>query len=120
MADTTVPPPTTTPPPRPAAPGAVTVVSARPGGGSEEVVVHWDAVADTTGYRVLCAGTADGPFAAMADLDITSGRMTAAANVTTVWSATRNYSRAGSGLAAPDPSPWFESVDVGQGRVGTR
>ena len=100
---TTRPAPTTTPPPA-AVPGAVTVIRAGPGGGSGEIVVHWDAVAGATGYRVLESGGAGGPYAVVADHDVATRQTTAAAeDGITVWS--------------PDGSPWFEYIEVGEPRV---
>lgn len=48
-------------------------MSAQPGGGSGEILVHWDAAADATGYRVYRAATSDGSFARAAKYTVASG-----------------------------------------------
>lgn len=117
LAPTTIPSTPTTPVPTTAPPAVVpgvVAVSARPGGGSGEIAVRWDATPGATGYRVLRADAAAGPFGVIADIDVTSGARTAAAEVTTIWSQAHRY---GEGtLAAPDPSPWFELIEVGGAR----
>lgn len=103
----------TTATPSGSVPGPVTVVQAYPGGGSGEVVLDWDAVAGATGYRVLRARCPGGRFRRVADIDITTGRATAAPDVVNIWSAQHSYIPSGGTLPAPDSSPWFQYVDVG-------
>ena len=64
---------TTAAPPPASVPGAVSGVSAEPGGGSGEILVHWNATADATGYRVYRAPTADGSFARAAGYTVATG-----------------------------------------------
>jgi hypothetical protein len=79
-------------------------------------VVQWDAVKAATGYCVLRANAATGPFTIVADLEVTTGAATAAADVVNVWSQAHSYIPADGALAAPDASPWFQYVDVGPGQ----
>ena len=77
---TSTPPPRTSPPttkPRVTVPATVTIISARSGGGSGEIVLDWNAVATATGYQVLRAGTAEGPFSIAADFSVRTGKTTA-------------------------------------------
>lgn len=106
---------TTTTTPSGAVPGAVTVVTAGPGGGSGEVELDWDAVAGATGYRVLRGAAVDGPFEIAADLDVTTGSTTAAPQVVNIFSEQHSYLPSDGPLAAPDPSPRFQYVDVTAG-----
>jgi len=125
---TTTPPPTnpssddpnttpSTPPPTPAprgpVPGQPTNVGARPGGGSAEIAVSWGPAAGATGYRILRCDQPDGRYVVTADIDVTTGAVTKAADVTTIWSATHNYRPEAPGLTTPDTSPWFEYIDLG-------
>jgi hypothetical protein len=57
-------------------PGAVTFVKAGSGGGSGEIMVWWDPVADSTGYRVYRSDLPDGPFVASASFDVATGTTT--------------------------------------------
>ena len=98
---------------RAAVPGAVEVVTAGPGGGSGEITLRWNAVANVTGYRVLRANAAGGPFTVDADVNITTGKATAATEVTNIFSSQRTYIPPGATATAPDPSPRFEYVEVG-------
>lgn len=94
-------------------PGVVTIVAVGPGGGSGEVGLTWEALADATGYRVLRSDTADGEFEVTAELDVTTGAATAAADVVNVFSGQHSYVPAGSTFEGPDQSPQFSYVDLG-------
>ena len=76
----TSPPKTTTPPPSETAPvpapGQITVIKGWAGGGSGEISVTWQQIPDATGYRVYRSESPDGPFAASAWLDVTTGATT--------------------------------------------
>jgi hypothetical protein len=95
-------------------PGPVSL-SARPGSGPGEVAVTWDADPGTIGYRVLRADAPEGPFVLMADINVATGAVTTADGVTTIRSANHSYEPGGPLLTTPDPSPWFEYVDLGDG-----
>jgi hypothetical protein len=95
-----------------AVPRAVEVVATRPGGGSGEIVLRWNAVANTTGYRVLRAAAASGPFSVNADLNITTGKATAGSDVINILSQQYSYKPATVAFASPDSSPWFEYVET--------
>ena len=113
---TSTPPPRTSPPttkPRVTVPATVTVISARSGGGSGEIVLDWKAVATATGYQVLRAGTAEGPFSIAADFSVRTGKTTAGNDVVNLWSQEHTYVPASGSLGAPDQSPSFEYVQVG-------
>jgi hypothetical protein len=97
---------------RGAVPGAVGVVAARPGGGSGEIVVRWNAVANVTGYRVQRGDAASGPFSVNADLNITTGKTTAGADVINILSQQYSYKPVNVAFATPDSSPWFEYVEI--------
>ncbi len=105
-------PSTTTTAPPLNVPG-VTTARARPGGGSGEVVVDWRAVTGATGYQVLRAGAPGGLFVTVADVNITTGSTRAADGVTNIWSEDHMYLPSGGSLTAPDRSPWFQYVDIG-------
>ena len=105
---------------RSAAPAAVAVVSAAPGGGSGEITLRWNAVANATGYRVLRANVAGGPFTVSADINLTTGKATAASDVTNVWSPQHSYVPAGANATVPDSSPSFQYVEVPTGGVVQR
>jgi hypothetical protein len=113
---TTTPPAPTPPPAAGPVPGAVTVIRGGPGG-SGEIVVQWDAIAGATGYRVLRSDAAGGPYAVVADFDVTTGRATAADDGVTVWSSQHSYLPDRGPLGQPDSSPWFQYVEVGEPRV---
>ena len=101
-------------PPGPdAVPGAVTIVSVGPGGGSGEVQLTWAAVPNATGYRVLRSDAPAGQFEVAAELDITTGAATAAADVVNVFSGQHSYVPPRGSLEGPDQSPQFSYVDVG-------
>lgn len=104
-------PPTTAP--RGRVPGQPTNVEARPGGGSGEVAVRWGPVAGATGYRILRCDRPDGAYVVTADINVTTGAVTKAADVPTIWSENYNYRPEGPGLTTPDTSPWFEYIDLG-------
>jgi hypothetical protein len=91
-------------------------VTAGAGGGSGEIAVRWDAVAGATGYRVVRAPTPGGSFSTVAAIDVTTGVATAVPEVTTIWSAGHSYVPPGPVLTSPDPSPWFEYIEVGGAR----
>lgn len=113
---TTAPAPTSTTaggPSRVIGPGPVTVLEARPGGGSGEIEFDWTAVADASGYRVLRADSASGPFSEAAEIDITAGEATAAGDVVNLWSEQHSYVPASGTLAAPDTSDRFQYVEAG-------
>lgn len=95
--------------------GRIRAVSAGPAGGSGEIRLRWDAVANVTGYRVLRANAQSGPFTVSADLDITTGKVTVGSDVTNVWSQNCTYLPSGATAADPDPSPWFEYVELVSG-----
>jgi hypothetical protein len=105
---------------RAAVPGVVDVVTAGPGGGSGEIKLRWNAVANVTGYRVLRASAAIGPFSVNADIDTTTGKATAGSDVTNIWSQQRSYVPSGATTAMPDSSPWFEYVEVISGGAAPR
>jgi hypothetical protein len=96
-------------------PGSVTPV-AKSGGGSGEVVVDWTAVPGATGYRIFRTNADGGQPRIVADLNITTGRTTAAPEVVNIWSADHSYVPGSRPRTSPDPSPWFQYVDVGEGR----
>ena len=100
------------------APGPVTVERVGPGGGSGEIVVHWLAAPGATGYRVLRAENTCGPFAVVADFDVTTGKVTASPDVVNVWTAEHSYIPLWEPFAGPDRSPWFEYVEIS--RTGER
>jgi hypothetical protein len=95
-----------------AVPGAVAVIRAGPGGGSGEIHLEWDAVTAATGYRVLRAETTGGPFAVVADFDLTTGAVSAADEVVNIWSAQHSYVPPRGRLNGPDMSPWFQYVEI--------
>jgi hypothetical protein len=105
-----------------ALPGRVVAV-ARGGGGSGEVEVEWGVGSRADGYRVYRADASGGPFRLVAAFDINRGRVvTAAGDVTNIYSSSHTYRPSGGLLTSPDRSPWFRYVDVGDGeryyRVG--
>jgi len=104
-------PPTTAP--RGRVPGQPTNVVARPGGGSGEISVRWGPADGATGYRILRCDEPDGRYVVAADIDVKTGAVSKAADVTTIWSENHNYRPEGPGLTALDTSPWFELIDVG-------
>jgi hypothetical protein len=97
-------------------PGAVDELSAQPGGGSGEIVLEWGAVPGATGYRVLRSTAMNGSFATVADIDVTDGSATAADNVVNVWSERHSYIPPGGTMSSPDPSPWYQYVEVAAGQ----
>ena len=101
------------PPDPTAVPGVVTIVSAGPAGGSGEVMLTWDAVTNAMGYRVPRSDAADGQFEIVADLDVTTGSATAAADVVNIYSDQHSYVPARGTLDGPDRSPRFSYVDLG-------
>jgi hypothetical protein len=94
-------------------PGVVTIVGVGPGGGSQEVLLTWQAVANASGYRVLRSDTADGDFEVTAELDVTTGAATAAADVVNVFSGQHSYIPPRGTFEGPDQSPQFSYVDLG-------
>jgi hypothetical protein len=54
----------------------VTTVSGHTRGGSGEKVVHWNTVADATGYRVYRSASPDGPFVATASVIVATNKTT--------------------------------------------
>ena len=94
-------------------PAAVTGIGARSGGGSGEIVLDWNAAATATGYQVLRAESAEGPFSIAADFSVTTGKTTVANDVVNLWSGQHTYVPAGGSLGAPDQSPTFEYVQAG-------
>jgi hypothetical protein len=96
-------------------PGPVPDLFVRPGVGSMEVAVKWLPAQWATGYRVFRADAPEGPFVVTADIDITTGAVTKADDVTTIWSANHVYQVGGAPLTTPDTSPWFEYIDLGPG-----
>ena len=105
---------------RSAVPNAVAVVSAGPSAGSGEIGLRWNAVANASGYRVMRADAASGPFTVSADFDVTTGKTNAGADVTNVWSEQFSYKPVRSALARPDTSPRFEYVEIVSGGVSRR
>jgi Protein of unknown function (DUF4232) len=110
---------------RPYAPGAaptpgpvlaVVIAAAGTGGGSGEVVLDWTAVPAATGYRVIRTNAAGGQRRVMATFDITTGRITAAAEVVNIWSTEHSYRPDRGPLTRTDRSTHFTYVDVGAGR----
>ena len=95
------PPPTTAP--REPVPGLTPDVGAPPGGGCQEIAVSWGPAAGATGYRILQCDQPDGRYVVTADIDVTTGAVTKAADVTTIWSATHNDRPGAPGLATPEP-----------------
>jgi hypothetical protein len=79
------------------------------------VALDWNAVVDTTGYRVLRSSTRDGRFAVSADIDITTGVATAGDEVINIWSSAHSYIPSDGALGSPDPSGHFQYVEVGGG-----
>jgi hypothetical protein len=73
--------------------------------------VRWDATPAAAGYRVLRSDWAGEPSTQIADIDVTTGARTSAAEVTTIWSQGHTYGQ--DALASPDRSPWFELIEVG-------
>ena len=59
-------------------PGEVRVIDAGHGGGSGEINLNWDAVPGATGYRIVRATSAGGPFSLAADLNVVTGKATVA------------------------------------------
>jgi hypothetical protein len=108
----TAPPSSASTTPAEPVPDAVSVIRAGPGGGSGEVALDWDAVSGATGYRVLRAATAAGPFAVVADFDVTTGSTTAADEVVNLWSEQHSYIPTDGALGSPDTSPSFQYVEV--------
>jgi hypothetical protein len=74
--------------------------------------VRWDAVPNVTGYRVLRANAQGGPFTVSADVNTTTGKVTVGSDVINVFSRNHTYLPSGATAAAPDPSPWFEYVEL--------
>jgi hypothetical protein len=97
-------------------PAAVTGLTARPGGGSGEIAVRWNSASGAQGYRVLRASSATGSFTTSADIDVTTGRATAADNVVNVWSEQYSYVPVRHTFVGPDTSPWFEYVELAPGQ----
>ena len=62
-------------------PGPVTVVRAHHGGGSGELGVSWNGVAGASGYRLSRANTPTGSFSIVADINVTTGKVTKAPDV---------------------------------------
>ncbi len=104
---------TTTTRPAGSVPGAVVVV-AHSGGGYGEVQLDWNAVANATGYRVLCTDAGGGRARVVADFNITTGRTTAAPEVVNLWSSEHTYIPGGGRLTKADTSSSFQYVDVGE------
>ena len=77
-------------------------------------------MANASGYRVLRGDAASGPFTVTADVDITTGKTTAAAEVTNIWSEQFSYKPTRGVLARPDTSPRFEYVEIVTGGVSRR
>jgi len=95
-------------------PGPVSL-SAAPGSGPREVAVRWDADPGTLGYRVFRADAPEGPFVLMAEINVATGAVTRADDVTTIRSANHSYEPGSPELTTPDASPWFEYIDLGDG-----
>jgi hypothetical protein len=115
---TITPPPTTTTStsttePVGSLPASVTVISGQPGGGSGEVVLEWGTVAEATGYRVVRTDAAGSLLDVMADLNVTTGQVTAADAVVNLFSPQHTYVPAGATLTTPDTSARITYVDVG-------
>lgn len=96
-----------------AVPGAVTIVRVITGAGSGEVELTWKAAPNATGYRVLRSATAGGDSEVAAEIDITTGTATAAADVVNVFSDSHSYIPPRGSLDGPDQSSQFNYVDVG-------
>ena len=103
------------PTPAGSVPGAVTA-AATTGGGSGEVQLSWTAVVGATGYRVIRTASDGRRLRVVADIDITTGRTTAAAEVANVFSAQHSYVPDRGRLTRADRSATFHYVDVGAGR----
>jgi hypothetical protein len=80
------------------------------------VELEWVTVSGATGYRVVRSDEAGALLGLMVELDVTTGRATAAAGVTNVWSEQHTYLPAGGTLGSPDTSSRIRYVDVGPGR----
>jgi hypothetical protein len=108
---------TTTLPPTTGAPGLVpgqvTVLRAGPAGGSGEIEVVWDAVSGASGYRISRATTPGGPFSVAADVNVTTGKTTAASGVTNVFSDQQTFFPPASATPVPTTSSkQFHYVEV--------
>ncbi|MFI7680935.1 hypothetical protein [Actinophytocola sp. NPDC049390] len=116
---TTTVPRTTTPPKTTTAispvPGAVTA-NAHAGAGSGEVQVDWQAVRRATGYRILRTHADGRNPRIVADLDITTGRTSAASEVVNIYSAGHTYRPDSGLLSGPDISSSFTYIDYAAGR----
>ena len=62
-------------------PGEVSVIDAGHSSGSGEIQLNWNAVPGATGYRIVRATTANGPYSLAADLNLATGKTTVAAPV---------------------------------------
>jgi hypothetical protein len=90
-------------------------ITARASAGSGEVELEWGAAEGATGYRVLRTDAAGTTTGTMAEIDITTGAVTAADEVTNIWSDEHTYLPSGGALDGPDTSSTFHYVDVGSG-----
>jgi hypothetical protein len=94
-------------------PVAVTIDRVITGAGSGEVELTWQATPDATGYRVFRSGAANGQFTVAAEIDITTGTVTAAADVVSIFSDSHTYIPERGPLRGPDPASQFTYVDIG-------
>lgn len=108
---TTRPSTTTARAPAGQVPGIV-IASAGSAGGSGEVQVEWNAVARATGYRVYHTDSTGHHAQLMVDINIVTGRTTAATGVGTVWSDEHNYVPYQGPLTGMDHSSRFRYVDA--------
>ena len=106
-------------------PGEVNVIDAGHSGGSGEIQLNWDAVPGATGYRIVRATTALGPFSFAADVNvvtgatslaapvnITTGTSTVVARITNIYSDHRGFYPPGSATSGDGlPSMHFHYVE---------
>jgi hypothetical protein len=86
-------------------------VTAGAGHGSGEVVLHWSAVTDADGYRILRSPTASGTFGVTCTLNVVTGATSASSGVVNVSSVHHSYVPA-STMSGRDSSASFEYVEV--------
>ena len=92
-------------------PHAVGSVTAGPGGGSGEVVLHWSAVTDTDGYRIVRSASSSGTFDVTCTVNVVTGVTSADSGVVNVRSAQHSYVPA-SKMSGRDTSASFDYIEV--------